>query len=166
MEATAGTSPALKFVTFTSTGPILQLVAFTLGTEDYAVNILKVQEINRMTEITMVPNAQPYVEGVINLRGKVIQVMSLRKKFGIEEKPSDESSRIMIVDLQGVLIGLIVDAVSEVLRVPLDLVEPAPPMGTIINSEFIYGVAKINDRLIILLDIDKMLDRASAGSMY
>ncbi|MBF0556257.1 MAG: chemotaxis protein CheW, partial [Nitrospirae bacterium] len=86
--------------------------------------------------------------------------------FEIEDRPGDESSRVMIVDLQGVTIGLIVDSVSEVLRVPSDIVESTPPMSTNINTEFIYGIAKLNDRLIILLDIDKMLDRSSVGSLF
>lgn len=149
-----------------ATGTVLQLVTFTLGTEEYAIDILKVQEINRMTEITMVPNAPPFVEGVMNLRGKVIQVMSLRGKFGMEGKSSDECSRVMIVDLQGVTIGLIVDSVSEVLRVPSDVVEPTPPMSSNISTEFIHGIAKLNDRLIILLDIDKILEGSSASPMF
>ncbi|MBF0457055.1 MAG: chemotaxis protein CheW [Nitrospirae bacterium] len=149
-----------------ATGTVLQLVTFTLGTEEYAIDILKVQEINRMTEITMVPNAPPFVEGVMNLRGKVIQVMSLRGKFGMEGRSSDESSRVMIVGLQGVTIGLIVDSVSEVLRVPSDVVEPTPPMSSNISTEFIQGIAKLNDRLIILLDIDKILEGSSASSMF
>lgn len=119
-----------------------------------------------MTEITMVPNAPPFVEGVMNLRGKVIQVMSLRGKFGMEGKSSDECSRVMIVDLQGVTIGLIVDSVSEVLRVPSDVVEPTPPMSSNISTEFIHGIAKLNDRLIILLDIDKILEGSSASPMF
>ncbi|WP_420266520.1 chemotaxis protein CheW [Candidatus Magnetominusculus dajiuhuensis] len=151
---------------FAVTDNVLQLVTFTLGTEEYAIDILRVQEINRMTDITIVPNAPPFVEGVVNLRGKVIPVVSLRKKFEIEDRASDESSRVMIVDLQGVTIGLIVDAVSEVLRVSSDIVESTPPMSSNIDTEFIYGIAKLNDRLIILLDIDKMLDRTSVGSLF
>ncbi|MBF0568322.1 MAG: chemotaxis protein CheW [Nitrospirae bacterium] len=151
---------------FAVTDNVLQLVTFTLGTEEYAIDILRVQEINRMTDITIVPNAPPFVEGVVNLRGKVIPVVSLRKKFEIEDRASDESSRVMIVDLQGVTIGLIVDAVSEVLRVSSDIVESTPPMSSNIDTEFIFGIAKLNDRLIILLDIDKMLDRTSVGSLF
>ncbi|MBF0464919.1 MAG: chemotaxis protein CheW [Nitrospirae bacterium] len=146
---------------FTATEDILQLVTFTLGTEEYAVDILKVQEINRMTSITMVPNAPPFVEGVINLRGKVIPVVNLRKKFGIPGMEDSENAKIMIVDLKGVTMGLIVDAVSEVLRVPANIVEPTPPMATDISTEFIYGIAKLNDRLIIMLDLDKMIDSAT-----
>ncbi|MCX7988959.1 MAG: chemotaxis protein CheW, partial [Thermodesulfovibrio sp.] len=105
---------------------ILQLVTFTLGAEEYAVDILKVQEINRMKEITRVPNAPYYVEGVINLRGKVIPVVSLRKMFGLPEEEDRMKQKIMIMDIQGVTIGLIVDTVSEVLRISASIVEPPP----------------------------------------
>ncbi|HMK43615.1 MAG TPA: chemotaxis protein CheW [Dissulfurispiraceae bacterium] len=138
---------------------ILQLVTFVLGNEEYAVDILKVQEINRMKEITRVPNSPEYVEGVINLRGKVIPVVSLRKKFSLEERENDIQSRIMIMDIQGITMGLVVDAVSEVLRVPESIVEPAPPMASSISSEFIKGIAKLEDRLIILLDMDRLIGK-------
>ena len=142
----------------TTTGEqVLQLVTFTLRNEEYAVDILNVQEINRITEITQVPNSPPYVEGVINLRGKVMPVINLRKKFGLEDKETDDTSRIIIMDIQGVTNGLVVDSVSEVLRIPSDIVEPPPPMSSDINCEFIKGVAKLENRLIILIDIDSLL---------
>lgn len=140
---------------------ILQLVTFTLGQEEYAVDILKVQEINRMKEITRVPNAPAYVEGVINLRGKVIPVVNLRSKFSLSQKDNDEQSRIMIMDIQGITMGLVVDAVSEVLRIPSSTVEPTPPMASTISTEFIKGIAKLDDRLIILLDMDRLLGRST-----
>ncbi|MGD1075221.1 MAG: chemotaxis protein CheW [Thermodesulfovibrionales bacterium] len=135
---------------------ILQLVTFKLGGEEYATDILKVQEINRMVNITAVPNTPGYVEGVINLRGKVIPVINLRKKFGLDTKAADAQSRIMVVDI-GTTVGLIVDSVSEVLRLPSDTVEPPPPMTGGDGAEFIRGVGKLEDRLLILLDIDKLL---------
>jgi purine-binding chemotaxis protein CheW len=141
-----------------STG-ILQLVTFKLGGEEYAVDILKVQEINRMVEITTVPNTPAFIEGVINLRGKVIPVISLRKKFGLEAKTVDSQSRIMVVNV-GATIGLVVDSVSEVLRLSADTVEPPPTMTSGIDSEFIKGIGKLEDRLLILLDIDKMIGKA------
>ena len=136
---------------------ILQLVTFTLEKEEYAVDILSVQEINRITEITRVPNAPDYVEGVINLRGKVIPVVNLRKKFGLDNRETDDSSRVIIMDIQGVTYGLVVDSVSEVLRIPANIVEPPPPMASSMSSMFIKGIAKLENRLIILIDIDKFL---------
>lgn len=136
---------------------VLQLVTFTLENQDYGVDILKVQEINRMTEITKVPNSPAYVEGVINLRGKVIPVINLNRKLGFNEKDKSESSRIIIMDIKGVTKGVIVDSVSEVLRIPSDIVEPSPPIASDISKDFIKGIAKLQNRLIILIDIDKLI---------
>jgi purine-binding chemotaxis protein CheW len=97
---------------------------------------------------------------VINLRGKVIPVINLRRKFNFEEKPTDDTSRIIIMEINGITNGLIVDSVSEVLRVPSSLIEPAPPMSSDLNTAFIKGIAKLEDRLIILLDIDKLIGEA------
>ena len=145
--------------TSTVTENVLQLVSFTLANEEYAVDILNVQEINRITEITKVPNAPDHVEGVVNLRGKVIPVINLRKKFGLPEKGAGDTTRIIIMDIQGVTNGLIVDSVSEVLRIPSDIVEP-PPVTANMSSKFIKGIAKLENRLIILIDIDKMMGEA------
>ncbi len=136
---------------------VLQFVTFTLGNEEYAVDILNVQEINRITDITQVPNSPQYVEGVINLRGKVIPVINLRKKFGMEDKPTDDTSRIIIMEISEITNGLIVDSVSEVLRIASSTVEATPPMSSEIQSHFIKGIAKLENRLIILLDLDKLL---------
>ena len=142
---------------------ILQFVTFTLNNEEYAVDILSVQEINRITEITQVPNSEEYVEGVVNLRGKVIPIINLRTKFGFEEKPKDDSSRIIIMEINNITNGLIVDAVSEVLRIPSSIIEPTPPMSSEQNNQFIRGIAKLDNRLIILLDIDKLIGEQVAS---
>jgi purine-binding chemotaxis protein CheW len=136
---------------------ILQFVTFTLNNEEYAVDILSVQEINRITDITQVPNSAAYIEGVVNLRGKVIPIINLRTKFGFEEKPKDDSSRIIIMEINNITNGLIVDAVSEVLRIPSSIIEPTPPMSSEQNNQFIRGIAKLDNRLIILLDINKLI---------
>ena len=136
---------------------VLQLVTFSLANEEYAVDILNVQEINRITEITKVPNAPEFVEGVVNLRGKVIPVINLRNKFGLPGKEPHNTTRIIIMDIQGVTNGLIVDSVSEVLRIPSDIVEPSPPVASNVSSMFIKGIAKFENRLIILIDIDQLM---------
>jgi purine-binding chemotaxis protein CheW len=136
----------------------LQLVSFNIGSEEFGVDILKVQEINRMVDITKVPQAPNYVEGVINLRGKVIPIIDLRKRFSLELKEHDKNTRIVVVDIGGNIMGMIVDAVSEVLRLPADTIEPPPELVTGINSEYIKGVAKLEDRLLIFLDLSKVID--------
>ncbi len=136
---------------------MLQLVTFKLAGQKYAVDILKVQEINNMKEITTIPNAPSFLEGAVNLRGKVIPVLNLRKKFSFDDAGSLETSKIVIMDVRGVIMGLIVDAVSDVLRIPRDVVEPPPPVTTHGSTEFISGIAKLQEGLVILLDMDRLL---------
>src|SRR5512140_1735909 len=136
----------------------MQLVSFNIGSEEYGVDILKVQEINRMVEITKVPQAPHYVEGVINLRGKVIPIIDLRKRFNLQVKQYDKSTRIVVVDINGHIMGMIVDAVSEVLRLPASTIEPPPDIVTGVNAEYIRGVAKLEDRLLIFLDLTKVVE--------
>lgn len=134
-----------------------QLVVFELANEVYGVAISRVQEIIRMTTITRLPRAPEFVEGVINLRGKVIPVVDLKKRFGLQEGERTKASRIVVVDVGDHTIGMVVDAVSEVLRVPSGAVEPPSPVVTTIESDYIRGIAKLEGRLIILLDLDKVL---------
>jgi len=138
---------------------LLQLVSFNLGKEEFAVDILKIQEINRMVEITKVPRSPEFVEGVINLRGKVIPIIDLRKRFSLPESESTRQTRIVVVDIDNKIVGLVVDAVSEVLRLPAKTVEPPPPIVAGIDSEYISGVGKLEDRLLILLELDKVLSK-------
>lgn len=148
-----------------SDGNLIQLVTFKLGEEEFGVDILKVQEIIRMLPITRVPNAPSFVEGVINLRGKVIPVIDMRKRFGMTTSPHDSQTRIEVMDLQGQIVGFVVDAVSEVLRIKESTVEPPPPVVAGIGSEYMRGVGKLEDRLLILLDLDKLLSQTELSSL-
>jgi purine-binding chemotaxis protein CheW len=136
---------------------LLQLVSFNIGGEEFGVDILKVQEINRMLEVTRVPNAPEYVDGVINLRGKVIPIIDLRRRFDMERKEHDKNTRIVVVELKGKVVGFVVDAVSEVLRIPKSVTEPPPPIVAGINADYITAVGKLEDRLLILLDLEGVL---------
>lgn len=144
---------------------MLQLVSFKLREEEFGVNILQVQEIIRMQEITNVPNAPNFVEGVINLRGRVIPIVDLRKRFGLEAKEHSKATRIIVVMIDQVTVGLIVDEVSEVLRIPEDTVEPPPPIVAGIEADYIKGVGKLEDRLLILLDLNKILSQEERSSL-
>ncbi len=137
-----------------------QLVVFDLASEAYGVNIGTVREIIRMQQITHVPEAPQYVDGVINLRGRVIPVIDLRKRFGLAVTEQTENSRIVVVDSAGEDIGVIVDAVTEVLRVPGDAIEPASSLITTEDSYYMDGIAKIGNRLLILLDLERVLQNA------
>lgn len=134
----------------------LQLVTFEVGEEEYAIDILAVREINRMMEITRVPQSPPCVEGVINLRGRIIPVIDLRKRFVLESIARGGDSRIIVVEVAGRTLGFTVDRVNEVLRVNSSIVEPAPPMATSVDSHYVRGVGKLADRLLILLDLDAL----------
>jgi purine-binding chemotaxis protein CheW len=137
-------------------GKILQMVTFRLDNEEFGVDILKVQEINKMIDITRIPNAPPFVEGVINLRGKIIPIVDLRKRLGFDSKSYDKSTRIIVVELDGTVLGFIVDSVSEVLRISANTVEPPPPLVSGIESEYIEGVGKLDNRLLILLELKRV----------
>lgn len=136
---------------------LLQLVTFSIGDEEFGVDILKVQEIIRTMEITKVPRAPMFVEGVINLRGKVIPIIDLRRRFGLATKTHDSHTRIIVIEINGLIVGFVVDSVSEVLRIPVSTVEPPPPVVAGLDSDYISGVGKLADRLLILLDLDKLL---------
>ncbi len=135
---------------------IVQLVTFKLGNEEFALDILKVQEINRIVEITKVPKAPDFVEGVINLRGRVIPIVDIRKKFHLNIREATKETRIIVVNIMNKIIGLIVDSVSEVLRINSSTIQPPPPLIAGLDSDYIKGVGKLDERLIILLDIDKI----------
>jgi purine-binding chemotaxis protein CheW len=135
----------------------LQIVGLRVGKETYGVPISLVREIVRVPEITAVPNAQKYVEGVINLRGKIISVIDLRKRFGETELEASKKNRIVVVELESRTVGLIVNSASEVLKIsPADI---EPPSAVFLNGEvdYVTGVGKLNNRLVILLDLNKAL---------
>ena len=136
---------------------LLQLVTFSIGEEEFGVNILKVQEIIRTMEITKVPRSPDFVEGVINLRGKVIPIIDLRRRFGLAPRPEDKDTRIIVIEINSIIVGFVVDAVSEVLRIPASTVGPPPPVVAGVESDYISGVGQLADRLLIMLDLDRLL---------
>lgn len=144
---------------------LIQLVTFSIGEEEFGVDILKVQEIIRTMEITKVPRAQDFVEGVINLRGKVIPIIDLRRRFGLPSKAHDKYTRIIVIEINNMIVGFVVDSVSEVLRIPAGTVEPPPAVVAGMDSEYISGVGKLHDRLLILLDLDKLLSGADIEAL-
>ncbi len=135
----------------------LQLVVFSIGKELYGVGIEAVHEIVKVPDITEVPDAPAFLQGVINLRGKIVPVVDLRKRMRLEGKEKTKSSRVLITENDGRLIGLLVDAVSEVLKVPPESVEAPPEMVSSVGVEYITGVAKVDGGLIILLNLGKVL---------
>ena len=136
---------------------LLQLVSFNISEEEFGVDILRVQEINRMTEVTRVPNVPEYVVGVINLRGKVVPIIDLRLRLGLPKRGFEKDTRIIVVELEGKVLGFIVDNVNEVIRINKNITEAPPSMVSGIDSEFITAIGKLDDRLLILLDLNKVI---------
>jgi purine-binding chemotaxis protein CheW len=136
---------------------LLQLVSFVIEGEEFGIDILKVQEIIRPVPVTRVPNAPPFVEGVINLRGRIVPVIDARRRFGLPPRAMDEESRIVVVELTGKTVGFVMDAVREVIRVERGVIEPPPELAVGIDADYLSGVAKLEDRLLILLDVERVL---------
>ncbi len=141
-----------------------QLVVFQLSNEEYGVPIIQVEEIIRIPGITRIPNMPGFIEGVINLRGRIIPIVDLRRRFKLEEKARGEENRIIIGRITGVIekqeeqsAGLIVDSVTEVLRINKGMIEAIPPTISYIDTQYLNGVVKLENRLVILLDLPKVL---------
>lgn len=142
-----------------------QLVVFDLAGEVYGVDINSVREIIRMQAVTHVPNAPDFVEGVINLRGRVIPILDLRKRFGLRVSEETGESRVVVVDIAGQNIGIIVDAVIEVLRLAADAIEPASSLITTEDSYYLKGIAKLDGKLLILLDLNRVLSTGEQAAL-
>lgn len=142
----------------------IQVVSFRLAHEEYGVEITKVQEIILIGDITRVPQTATYIKGLINLRSTVIPIVDLRLRFGMTEQPPTEETRIMVMNVGGKTIGIVVDAVSEVLRITKDQVAPPPATVSGVGREYITGLAKLDQRLLILLDIDRLLTDVSTAT--
>lgn len=144
------------------TSELLQLVSFKIGDEEFGVDILKVQEINKMMQITKVPNSPVFVDGVVNLRGRIIPVIDLRARLNMPRKEHDKNTRIIVVEIDTKTIGFIVDEVKEVLRIPVGITEPPPDMVAGIDSSYITAVGKLEDRLLILLELERIFSKEEA----
>ena len=134
-----------------------QIINFSVGTEEYGVDIHTMKEVIRIREITPLPKAPHFVKGVINLRGDVIPIIDLREKFGLEQREYTEATRVMVVEVEKRMIGLVVDSVSHVIRLGEGQIDPTPPLVGGVSSEYIRGVGKLDERLIVLLNIDRII---------
>ena len=134
---------------------------FELGGEEYGIEILRVREIIGLMDITPVPQSPPFIRGVINLRGKIIPVLDMRRRFGMEEGEYTERSCIIVTELKNgkdqLMLGMLVDGVREVANIPADQIDPAPQFGASVDMRYIMGMAKMKERVAILLDVEKLL---------
>jgi purine-binding chemotaxis protein CheW len=143
----------------------LQMVVFDLASEYYGVDISDVREIIRMQNITRVPGTPEYMEGVLNLRGKIAPVVDLRKRLNLKVNEQTKESRIVVIDIENKDVGVIVDGVTEVLRIPVSSVEPPSQMLTSGDNVHLKGIAKLQDKLVILLDMDSVLNDCKSLNM-
>ena len=142
-----------------------QFVTFSIGEETYGVEVLRVQEIIGMTQITHVPNAVSFMKGVINLRGAVVPVVDMRIKFGMSERDYDAFTVIIIVEVKGRLVGMIVDTVSDVANIPVESIQDTPHFTAKIETDFIKGIGQLDSRLVIILDVERIMTADEMRSM-
>jgi len=146
-----------------------QFLSFTLGDEDYGVNILRVQEIRGWEEVREIPNTPDYIKGVLNLRSTVVPIIDLRIRFGLEDYEYKTTTVIIVLSVEREdathLMGVVVDAVSDVLNIEPDNIKTAPSFGAKINTKYIKGMVMVDDRMVILLDTDKLLDQDELAAL-
>src|SRR5476649_737813 len=140
-----------------------EFLAFTLGSEEYGIDILKVQEIRGYETVTRIANAPEFIKGVINLRGIIIQVVDMRIKFNLGTPVYDQFTVVIILNIAGRIVGMVVDSVSDVTTLTPDQVKPAPELGTAFSTDYMIGLGTIDERMLILVDIDKLMSSAEMG---
>lgn len=143
-----------------TTGTGDEFLTFTLGSEEYGMDILKVQEIRGYDSVTHIANAPDFLKGVINLRGVIVPIVDLRIKFNLRDVVYDEFTVVIIINVLGRVIGMVVDGVSDVVTLQADQVKPAPEFGTGIDTEYITGIGACNEQMLILTDIEKLMGGA------
>ncbi len=141
-------------------GNVVQYLTFSLGTEEYAVEILRVQEIRGFSAITPLPDAPPHIKGVINLRGTVVPIVGLRERFGLPPLPYGRFTLIIVLNVGTKIVGVVVDSVNDVLDLRASDIEPPPDLGARVDTTLVRGLAKTNKRLLTLLEVDRTLDDA------
>ncbi len=138
-------------------GGVREYLTFSLGKEEYAMDILKVQEIRGYDSVTHIANSPSFMKGVINLRGVIVPIIDMRIKFNLGEVVYDEFTVVIIMKVLGRIIGMVVDGVSDVVTLPADQIKPAPEFGSNINAEYITGIGTVNEQMLILTDIERLI---------
>lgn len=152
-------------IIMTAEGGVQEYLTFTLGKEEYAMDILKVQEIRGYDSVTHIANAPDFMKGVINLRGVIVPIIDMRIKFGLDKVIYDEFTVVIIINVLGRVIGMVVDGVSDVVTLPTGQIKPAPEFGSGINAEFITGIGTVNEQMLILTDIERLIGSADMQLM-
>ncbi len=142
---------------------IREFLAFTLGREEYGIDILKVQEIRGYESVTRIANAPDFVKGVVNLRGTIVPVVDMRIKFNLGTPVYDELTVVIILNISGRIVGMVVDTVSDVITLETEQIKPAPEMGTVVTTDYLLGLGTYEERMLILVDIDKLMSSRDMG---
>jgi purine-binding chemotaxis protein CheW len=142
---------------------ITEALAFTLGQEEYGINLLKVQEIRGYDAVTRIANAPDFIKGVVNLRGIIVPIMDMRIKFNLGTPTYDQFTVVIILNIGERVVGMVVDSVSDVITLTSDQIKPAPEMGTALNTDYLIGLGTIDQRMLILVDIDRLMSSAEMG---
>ena len=140
-----------------------EFLAFTLGKEEYGIDILKVQEIRGYEAVTRIANAPEFIKGVVNLRGIIVPIVDMRIKFNLGEPTYDQFTVVIILNISGRVIGMVVDSVSDVITLAPEQIKPAPEMGSAFNTDYLVGLVTLDERMLILVDIDKLMSSAEMG---
>ena len=142
-----------------------EYLAFTLGQEEYGIDILKVQEIRGYDAVTRIANAPPFMKGVINLRGTIVPIVDMRIKFNLGASTYDQFTVVIVLNIGGRVVGMVVDSVSDVIKLPTEEIRPAPEMGTTLDTDYLIGLGTLEGRMLILVDIDKLMSSEEMGLM-
>ncbi|HEY8606438.1 MAG TPA: chemotaxis protein CheW [Noviherbaspirillum sp.] len=140
-----------------------EYLAFTLGKEEYGIDILKVQEIRGYETVTRIANAPDFIKGVVNLRGIIVPIVDMRIKFKLGEPTYDQFTVVIILNIGGRVVGMVVDSVSDVITLSPEQIKPAPEMGTALNTDYLIGLGTIEQRMLILVDIDRLMSSTEMG---
>ncbi|OIP17288.1 MAG: chemotaxis protein CheW [Comamonadaceae bacterium CG_4_9_14_3_um_filter_60_33] len=146
-----------------TTSAPLEFLAFTLGQEEYGIDIQKVQELRGYDAVTRIANAPPHIKGVINLRGIIVPIVDMRIKFNLEAASYDQFTVVIILNLANRIVGMVVDSVSDVISMSSEQIKPAPEMGAVLDAQFLIGLGTINQRMLILVDIDSLVSSPEMG---
>lgn len=140
-----------------------EFLAFTLGKEEYGIDILKVQEIRGYENVTRIANAPEFIKGVVNLRGIIVPIVDMRIRFQLGTPSYDQFTVVIILNIAGRIVGMVVDSVSDVTQLAPEQIKPAPEMGTVLNTDYLIGLGTLDERMLILLDIDRLMSNEEMG---
>ncbi len=163
LQDNATSSPASSVQDDSPSSPCLEFLSFTLGSEEYGIDIQRVQELRGYEAVTRIANAPEFMKGVMNLRGVIVPIIDMRMKFALGSPVYDQFTVVIVINIRGQTLGMVVDSVSDVTNLSQDQIRPAPEMGSSIDADFLIGLAPLEDRMLILMDIERFMTSTDMG---